>query len=343
MDKISPQDFFAPVANTRPYIKFGFEGFAGTGKTYTAATVAIGLHKKIKSTKPVVMFDTEKSSKFLQKKFEDEGIQLVVKESSTLADLVTTIKLVAEGYAEILIIDSITHVWEKFLEEYKEKNKKVTLYMPDWNIIKPAWKKQFSHLFVHSRVHILMCGRAGYEYDNEINLETGKREIFKSGVKMKVEGETAFEPDLLILMNRYEDLLGSEKKVYREAMILKDRSHLIDSKTFINPKYEDFELAINYALGSPVESSRETQSSSFHLIPDDKDKYMDSKQREIIIEEIKAILDMTYPGSSVDARNSKSKLLSSAFNTTSPTAITTMTLAELTIGFNKIKEKLKPI
>ena len=57
--KPQPQDtFFTPIGNTKPYFKAAFEGFAGSGKTYTAALVAIGLHKKIQSKKPVVIFDT---------------------------------------------------------------------------------------------------------------------------------------------------------------------------------------------------------------------------------------------------------------------------------------------
>jgi len=62
-----------------------FEGFAGSGKTYTSALVAIGLHQKIKSKKPIVMFDTEKAAKFLKRVFNEAGIELLVKESRTLA------------------------------------------------------------------------------------------------------------------------------------------------------------------------------------------------------------------------------------------------------------------
>lgn len=53
---MNKDNFFVPVANTKPYFKAAFEGFAGTGKTYTAAKIAVGLHKRIGSTKPVSQF-----------------------------------------------------------------------------------------------------------------------------------------------------------------------------------------------------------------------------------------------------------------------------------------------
>ncbi len=101
-------NFFMEVSNTKPYFKAAFEGFAGSGKTYTASMVAIGLHKRIKSKKPIVMFDTEKAAKFLKRVFNEAGIELLVKESRTLADLKETMRLLREDkVADIFIVDSL--------------------------------------------------------------------------------------------------------------------------------------------------------------------------------------------------------------------------------------------
>src|SRR6185312_7093006 len=116
--------------------------------------------------------------------------------------------------------------------------KKTRLEFQDWGIIKPAWKAEFSEPFVNGPFNIIMTGRAGYEYDNEINADTGKREIYKAGVKMKVEGETAYEPDMLVYMEQIEEILQDKKEVYNQATILKDRADLIQGKTFKNPTYE---------------------------------------------------------------------------------------------------------
>ena len=85
--------FFMPAQNTKPYFKAALEGFAGSGKTYTAALIAIGIHKRIKSNKPIVMFDTEKAAKFLKPLFAEAGIELLVRESKSFADLAKTMAL----------------------------------------------------------------------------------------------------------------------------------------------------------------------------------------------------------------------------------------------------------
>lgn len=114
--------FFTPIGNTKPYFKAAFEGFAGAGKTYTAALVAVGLHKRIKSKKPVIIFDTEKAAKFLKPLFAENGIEVLIRESKSLGDLkITMQKMRNDGISDILIIDSISHVWEGFLKAYADK------------------------------------------------------------------------------------------------------------------------------------------------------------------------------------------------------------------------------
>jgi signal recognition particle GTPase len=128
-------NFFASIGNTKPYFKAAFEGFAGTGKTYTAAKIAIGLYKRVGSKKPVIIFDTEKAAKFLKSMFAAEGIEVRVRESKSLADLKETMTRMREGASDILIIDSISHVWEDFLKSYAEKVRRTRLEFQDLSLI----------------------------------------------------------------------------------------------------------------------------------------------------------------------------------------------------------------
>ena len=337
--KPQPQDtFFTPIGNTKPYFKAGFEGFAGSGKTYTAALVAIGLHKKIQSKKPVVIFDTEKAAKFLKPIFTEAGIEVLVRESKSLADLKETMTRLRQGASDVLLIDSISHVWENFLQSYAEKVRRTRLEFQDWGVIKPTWKREFSDLFVQDPYHIIMNGRAGYEYDNEKNADTGKREIFKSGIKMKVEGETAYEPDMLVLMERFEEVLGDDKKVWREATVIKDRSTLLDGKTFKNPSFENFAPSIDAMLENPLprDAFAMPEGDTGLLFRTEEEKFEWRRERDKALEELDGLLTRIDPASTGKGKQLKLDLLDKIFGTTSMTAIGELRPEQIMEGYKKI-------
>lgn len=120
-------DFFDDLSNTKPFLKIAFEGFAGCGKTYTMAQLAAGLHKRIQSQKPIVIFDTEEAAKFLKRFFDEQGIQVLHRRSRSLADLKETMRRCRDGISDILMIDSISHVWEYYLQAYMKDKRRQRL------------------------------------------------------------------------------------------------------------------------------------------------------------------------------------------------------------------------
>ncbi len=332
-------NFFTPIGNTKPYFKAAFEGFAGAGKTYTAALVAVGLHKRIKSKKPVIIFDTEKAAKFLKPLFAENGIEVLIRESKSLGDLkITMQKMRNEGISDILIIDSISHVWEGFLKAYAEKVHRTSLQFQDWGIIKPTWKAEYSDPFVNDPYHIIMCGRAGYEYDFEKNEDTGKRELIKTGVKMKVEGETAYEPDILVLMNRFEEVIGRDKKVWREATVVKDRSTILDGKTFQNPTYAEFAPSIEAMLSNPIPTGTMVmpESDTGLLFRTEEEKADWRRERDKWLEELDGLLIRIAPGAVGRDKQLKLDLLDRVFGTTSMTAIGEMRPEKIAEYYKKL-------
>lgn len=317
--------FFRPLENTQPYFKAALQGFAGSGKTYTTAMIAAGLHDMIKSTKPIVIFDTERSAKFLKPFFRSRKIDVLVKESRALVDLMTAMELCGDGASDILLVDSITHIWEGFLESYKRQVKRNRLEFQDWGRIKPAWKSGFADGFVQGRFHAIITGRAGYEYEKEVTVdeETGKKhsEINKSGVKMKVEGETAYEPDVLIMMERHEDIIGDVKQVWREATVLKDRSTLIDGKTFRNPSFDQFRPVVEYLLDNPVAAVPSREGDDAELFRGDNSGDRTRTDRTILIEEIESELRERYPSQGADDKAARIRSMKECFGTSSWTYI----------------------
>lgn len=329
---------FKELENNRPFAKIAFEGFAGDGKSFTATQVAIGIHKLIKSDKPIAIFDTEKAFKALKPKFDEAGIKAVVNdENRSLEALNQAIQWCEAGNADILIIDSITHVYEAYLQAYMKSKNRSRLQFDDWGIIKPMWKDKFSTPFVQANVHIIFTGRAGYEYTDEKNAETGKREIFKSGIKMKAENETAFEPDILVLMEKKMDILTDKKVITREATILKDRTSLIDGQTFVNPSFGDFYPAIAQLLdgtlktytGKDIPDTFEDWESKFSRI---------GHQKDVTISEIEGAFNLMKLGATKEDKGLKAAILNNVLKVTSIDKLKDLRLEQLQIGEEIIKE-----
>lgn len=328
---------FKKLENNRPFIKMAFQGFAGDGKTYTAVQCAIGLHKQIKSKKPIAIFDTEKASKALIGVFSDAGIECVVDdEHRSLKALNEAIAWCENGGADILVIDSITHVWEEFLQSYMNQKRKTRLEFQDWGVIKPQWKQQFSTPFVKANVHIFFTGRAGYEYETEKDEQTGKREIHKSGIKMKAETETAFEPDILVLMEKHQDLLGDVKKITRVATVLKDRTTKVDGKTITNPTYQDFKPAFDIFLNGTAKP--DTMREITDTFAENEERgFAWKKEREILIAEIEKTFDYMKFGTTQNDKQLKAAILKKIFGFVSLDALDSITNEKLKKGEGLLK------
>jgi hypothetical protein len=336
---------FKKLENNRPFLKLALEGFAGDGKTYTAVEIARGVHKLIGSKKPIALFDTERALKALKWKFDSDGIEAVIQdEERSLSSLNQAIKWCEEGNADILIIDSITHVWEEFLRAYMNRpdkqgnpQKRTRLEFQDWGVLKPQWKELFSTPFVMAKCHIIFTGRAGYEYTDEKNEDTGKREIFKSGIKMKAETETAFEPDILVLMQKVTDLISEKKSIYREAMIVKDRTTQIDGKTFKNPVFEDFYPAIKVLLDGTL---REVHGA---VIPDTFEEFEEkysgmAREREAMVAEIEGCFELMGLGTGAADKQVKAWTLSQVYKVNSIEMVARKSNSTMRQGLQVIKQ-----
>lgn len=190
--------------------------------------------------------------------------------------------------------------------------KRNRLEFQDWGVLKPQWKEFFSTPFVMAKCHIIFTGRAGYEYTDEKNEDTGKREIYKSGIKMKAETETAFEPDILVLMQKVTDLISEKKTIYREAMIVKDRTTQIDGKVFKNPVFENFYPAIKVLLDGTL---REVHGAT---IPDTFEEFENryseiAKEKTRIIAELEGCFQLMGLGTGAKDKQVKAWTLSQVY------------------------------
>jgi hypothetical protein len=326
------------------FLKAGIMGLAGSGKTYTASSIAIGLvgYMKERGVTPknsVAFVDTENGAAWLTPRFKEVGIDLMVARTRSLTDLRDAIDW-AQQSVDVLIIDSITHFWTVYCEEYaKRKNRKRGLEFSDWNEVKREWRVNFTDRYLNSPLHIVMCGRQGYEYDMETN-QAGKKELIKTGVKMKAEGETGFEPSLLIAMEQEQNMEGGElKSISRVATVLKDRSTKLDGKELRNPKFGDFlphiaVLAIGGA-GVTVDTTRDNAGLFSEEGSDSAWRHRET-QKQIALEEIEAELVKQWPGQDKEAKQAKADAIERLFGTRSWTAVGQMHLDALQAARNAL-------
>jgi hypothetical protein len=348
---------FKEASNTMAFAKVGLLGFAGAGKTRTASEIAIGLHKSIGSSKPVGFIDTETGSDFVLPIFQKHGIKLMISKTRAFKDLAAGLREAPQLF-DIMIIDSVSHFWVDIVESYRKKKNVNRLSFQDWGIIKPMWADDFSTPFVTSPIHLIVCGRAGFEYDY-FEGEDGKMELYKTGTKMKAEGEFGFEPSLLIEMERIKNPEATEayrtaktkdakmkaakniaagREFVRMATVLKDRSDIMDGKIFYNPSYEDFSphwQSINVGgEHKPLESG---DSQGLFNKEGQPQWAIDKKRATIALEEIKAEYDKYIPGSSAKDKAAKVKLAEHIFKTGSWTALEGMSAEVLNNGLKRMR------
>ena len=326
--------------NMQAYLKCGILGFAGAGKTFTATSIALGLCE-LTGNETVAMFDTETGSDFMLDRFDAAGIRFYVHKGRAFTDLMEYIRECQQDGIGTLIIDSITHVWRDITQSYCRKLGRKRLQFQDWAALKDEWCR-LTDAFVNSRLHIIMCGRAGYEYDWEED-EEGNRELIKTGVKMKVESELGFEPSLLIEMERVRTKNLSKEWV-RRATVLKDRTDQLDGLIFDDPVFGDFMPHISRLRLGGEHLGVDTSRTSEALFEKPDYTYAGLKRRQAIaIEKIhETFLLHGLDGTAKETQQKRAKLLIEIFDTSSKTAIEGLSAEVLEAGLEKLRGILDP-
>lgn len=348
-------DELQELGNNQAFLKCSLFGFQGSGKTLTASKIAIGLAKYIKSTKPVYFLDTEVGSDCVSDLFLKElGRRPVGKKTNAFTELLRCIPI-AERNCDIMIIDSITHFWIELCEAYRLKkygcNKcnagkmadgkecfkcggtgviSDIITLRDWQPIKREWAR-FVNAMLNAKLHMIICGRAGNEYESQETLE-GKKEMIRSGTKQKAEGEFGYEASLLIEMERTK----VEKGIEISAFVWKDKYDVLNGKEIKSPKFEDFLPAIaklnlggthiGVVAGSSLADLRTSRNSAEEQ----------ERTKQIALEEVQALINLRYPTSSVEDKKGKAEILKTVFGTHSWTAVEHMPLKVLEEAKSKL-------
>jgi len=225
-------------------LKVGLYGPSGSGKTFTSLLLAEGLAKL--TGKRIAFVDTERGTDFYCKDIPERKLHpaafdfdaLYTKSITEILDSIKTLKPTEYG---VIVIDSITHVWEAARLAYNGRETSAgTIPFHAWAKIKKPYK-ELINLLLSSPMHVFFCGRQGNEF--ETDEESG--EMKKVGVKMKAEGETPYEPHILIRMEAIKDKGNSIITAFAE----KDRTGILAGKTIAWPTFDNMVKPLLGALG----------------------------------------------------------------------------------------------
>jgi hypothetical protein len=217
-------------------LKLGVYGPPGSGKTFTSLMIAEGLSKL--SGKRVAMVDTEHGSDFYCQTVQTRATHPQAFDFDALytRSITETLQAVrglnTEEYC-CVVIDSMTHLWQACIEAYGGRQTSAgTIPMHAWGKIKKPYKDLMTFI-LSSPLHVIICGRQGTDYATDEETD----ELKAVGVKMKAEGETAYEPHILIRMEALKP-----KKTNELATIVayaeKDRTGVLAGRSFVNPTFE---------------------------------------------------------------------------------------------------------
>jgi hypothetical protein len=344
--------------------KLSAEGFAGGGKSLTVALIVVGLWIEEGRTKTVCLQDTERSAKFIVPLFKYygliEGKNFFVTPSRSLIDFGKILDL-CNRERGIFMTDTATHLHEQMLADFSAEKKRPVVYPGDSFVLKPMWKEKFSTPFTEAQnCHLFFTGRAAWEYTMEYNEDTKKKEFNATGVKMRGDNEIAYEPDVVVYMERLQDLSKkSGVTTYRRASILKDRSRLIDGKSFefwpqgdpdepveksvwdFEPVWSVFRPVYKFlTAGNPVESKKEPPQTSMAPLfsAGNAELYWKRRQQvDVLLEEIDGVYAQWIPGSGALEKQLRSIIWNLVFNTRSKSALAERAPEELKGGFNDVE------
>lgn len=352
-----------PLGTGQGFLKAGFLGFQGSGKTYTATLLACHVKLRFGLDGPIVFYDTEGGSTYVAPLVETlTGSELIGVRARSFDDLVEAHTEAQKIGAACFLADSVTHPWRELCDAHlmgvnekrarKNMRPRTNLVMKDWSVLKSRWNDAWTTPYLNAPMHSIICGRAGYEYDHTEDEESGQKGIEKSGIKMKTEGEFGFEPSLLTFMERTQELDGNTPKVRRQAVVLKERFGAMDARVgafdSLGDPVAEMEAVADFfaphldrlSPGAHAPVDNEIKSVTNSDAEGDSDWSREKKQRAIFCEEIQGELLSKWPGQTAKEKKAKADTIEAAFKTRSWTAIENMSSDQLSAGLDRIREAL---
>jgi hypothetical protein len=154
----------------------------------------------------------------------------------------------------VVIIDSISHIWDACRNAYSGKlTRQGGIPLHAWAAIKKPYK-ELMNLLLSSPIHVIFCGRQGIDYGED----EGTGELKQLGFRLRAEGETGYEPDVLVRLETHKANRKAPATIL--AHVEKDRTGILAGSTIEWPRFENIAQPLLGLLGAkqtPLPSDEE--------------------------------------------------------------------------------------
>lgn len=253
---------FTKAAPQQARLKVSMYGPPGSGKTFTALMFAEGLARL--RARRIAFVDTERGTDFYAqaapRSVHPEPFDFDALYTRSLADVTRAVESIDPSVHGVIVIDSISHLWDAAMEAYSGKRtSKDGIPLQAWGAIKRPYKALIARLLAMP-VDVFILGRQKnlFEDDGE--------SLKKIGVAMRAEGETAYEPHICLRMSAANGVVT--------ANVEKDRTGVLQGKLLVNPSFADVEPLIPLLgeVQAPSEDEDERVAKDGELIAADDAK-----------------------------------------------------------------------
>lgn len=236
-------------------LKMALYGPAGSGKTFTALLLAEGLARDQR----VAFIDTEQGTAFYNqevpgRQHHPKAFDFDVLHSRSITEVLAALRTIDPARHGVVVIDSISHLWDSCKNAYSGKlTRQGSIPFHAWTTIKKPYR-DLMHLLLTARYHVLICGRQAVEYGED----EASGELAAIGYRLRAEGETGYEPDVLLRLEQRRT--KREPRAIPVAHVEKDRTGVLAGRSIPWPNYDSVAQPLLGLLGpthSPPPSDEE--------------------------------------------------------------------------------------
>ncbi len=231
---------FTKAVKSASRLRICLSGASGSGKTYSALTLATNIGKK------VAVIDTESgSAQLYADKFDFDVLELPAPYSPDR--FIQCIKGAEQLGYDVIVIDSITHEWSG-PGGCLDMQQKLGGQYQNWSKVTPQ-HDAFINAMITSKAHIITTMRSKTAYD--MNNESGKTKVVKQGTAPVQRDGIEYEFTCVFDLN-----------ANHLASASKDRTGIFDGKDFV-PDSDTAKQLVNWLTlpnGAEKDKARYQQS-----------------------------------------------------------------------------------